>query len=256
MSVVSGVMQANAMSDASDSAAESSEAMLGQAYTNAANLVQRQKEARDLTAPYLSLGTTSSKQLYNDLLTPGGRLYDTNFTKEDLYADPSYGFRKQEGIDAVNAGNAASGLFGSGRGYNALMARGQDMASQEYDKAYTRHFNDQAALYNRLLGTTNLGQNTALNLSNIVNGLQGSIGNMTMQGQMLNYTAGQNAQNTNAMQMQGLNNTLQSGLGTYMRYRDSQNALNNGMTGPYYSGAGQTGVGYATGTDWTQGLGF
>jgi hypothetical protein len=274
-------MQANAMEKASDD-----NGMLLQSQMERLDLIQRQKEARDLTAPYLSLGTESANRLNRELNQPSGALYGTpefnaprfSFTEQDLYSDPSYAFRKNEGINAVNASNSASGLFGSGRGYNALLERGQDMASQEYGNAwnramgkygtdynatlgeYTAKSNNQANLYNRLMGGTGVGANTALNLSNIVNGLQGNIANLGMQGQQLDYTAGMNSANMKANALQGMSNNLQSGLGMYMKYRDNQNMMNalngGGQTGAYYGGMGQAGVGYQPGYEWTAGLGF
>ena len=57
-----------------------------------------------------------------------------NFTP----SDPSYAWRKQQGMDAVNRGTAASGGLNSGGRLTALENYGQGLASTEYQNQFAR----------------------------------------------------------------------------------------------------------------------
>jgi hypothetical protein len=61
-------------------------------------------------------------------------------TKEDLYADPSYQFRFDEGRRGVELSALAKGLGGSGGTLVDLMNYGQNAASQEYQNVWNRGF--------------------------------------------------------------------------------------------------------------------
>lgn len=52
--------------------------------------------------------------------------------------DPSYQFRYQQGLDAANAGSAASGMLNSGNRLLALQSYGQGQASTEYANQFAR----------------------------------------------------------------------------------------------------------------------
>jgi hypothetical protein len=67
-----------------------------------------------------------------------------NFTRfrapnpQDIYRDPSYQFRLNEGNRAIEGSQAAKGLLRTGGTLKDLMGYGQDLASQEYGNAYNR----------------------------------------------------------------------------------------------------------------------
>lgn len=63
------------------------------------------------------------------MLTPGNTFQPS---------DPSYQFRFQQGLDAVNRGAAKSGMLGSGNQMAELMQYGQGMASQEFGAEFAR----------------------------------------------------------------------------------------------------------------------
>lgn len=65
-------------------------------------------------------------------------------------ASPGYQFQFDEGMRAVNAGAAASGMSQSGAALKALQARGQQLANQDF-----------GTYYNRLAGLAQIGQNSA-----------------------------------------------------------------------------------------------
>ena len=60
---------------------------------------------------------------------------------ENFSADPSYQFRKKEGMDGIQSSAAASGGLLSGAALKALTGYNSDLASQEYNNAWQR---DQA----------------------------------------------------------------------------------------------------------------
>jgi len=73
--------------------------------------------------------STQGLQLMQQMLTPG---YQFNST------DPSYAWRLSQGIGAVSASKAASGLLNSGNAATALMDYGQNAASQEFAAQFAR----------------------------------------------------------------------------------------------------------------------
>ena len=61
-----------------------------------------------------------------------------SYTGEDLYKDPSYLFRLQQGQKALDRQGAAAGRFLSGRQLQATSDYNQGAASQEFQNAYAR----------------------------------------------------------------------------------------------------------------------
>ena len=87
-------------------------------------------------------------------------LEDGSFTmdKWKFEADPGYQFRLQEGEQALNRSAAAGGNLLSGDQLTALQQYGQNFASNEYDKAYTREAADRQRQYDQLMGVADRGQ--------------------------------------------------------------------------------------------------
>ncbi len=101
------------------------------------------------------------------------------FTGEDLYQDPSYQFRLDEGMKGVENSAAARGGMLSGAALKDITRFGQDYASTEYGNAYNRWQND----LNNRFNLAGIGQasaaGTSANLSNLganVNQAYGDIG--------------------------------------------------------------------------------
>jgi hypothetical protein len=137
------------------------------ASTDRASEIQKEMydQTREDLSPYTQAGTDSLGGLMN-LLGLG-----TGTSTEAMQQDPSYQFRLNQGLDAVQSGAAAQGGLLSGATQKALSDYGQNFASQEYGNAF-----------NRLLGVTQLGENAAAQVGN--NGMQTaqSIANNTMAG--------------------------------------------------------------------------
>lgn len=86
-----------------------------------------------------------------------GRFAET-FKPSDIYQDPSYQFRLQEGLRALKAAGAATGTLQTGQGLKDITNYAQQAASQEYQSAYDRFRQQQESLYNRLAGIAGIGQ--------------------------------------------------------------------------------------------------
>jgi len=147
-----------------------------------------QKDMYDQTRkdlmPYADAGRSSLSQLMGQM-GPNG-YFNQTYDGQDIYSDPSYQFRLNEGLDAVQSGAAAQGGLLSGATLKALQGYGQDMASQEYQNAYNRFNADQTNRYNRLTNIVGLGQNAAAQ--------QGNAGMQTAQAVANNTMSGANAQ--------------------------------------------------------------
>ncbi len=68
-------------------------------------------------------------------------------TAEDLYADPSYTFRRDEGRQALEQGAAGRGVLRTGGTLKDILKYGQNFASQEYGNVDARRFRDAMAGY-------------------------------------------------------------------------------------------------------------
>lgn len=135
---------------------------------NAQNQIRQGYEAaRADQMPWMTGGQDATKRLQL-LLGLNGDVNDAsygsltkNFSANDLYDDPSYNFRMQEGEKALNRSASARGNILSGAAAKALTRYGQDYASTEYDKAFNRYNQNQTSLYNKLAGVSDAGRNSA-----------------------------------------------------------------------------------------------
>lgn len=138
----------------------------------AAEASQYQKDmygkAVDQLTPYADAGRTSLAQLMGQMAPDG--YFNQTYSGQDIYNDPSYQFRLQQGQDAIESSAAARGGLLSGATMKALQGYGQDMASQEYQNAFNRYTTDQNNRFSRLSNLVGMGQESA-----------GSIGNAGME---------------------------------------------------------------------------
>lgn len=141
-------------------------------------------QTREDLTPYSDAGKNSLAQLMGQMGPDG--YFNQTYTGQDIYNDPSYQFRLQQGQDAIQSSAAARGGLLSGATLKALQGYGQDMASQEYQNAYNRFNADQTNRYNRLSNLVGLGQNAAAK--------QGNAGMQTAQAVANNTMSGANSQ--------------------------------------------------------------
>lgn len=149
---------------------------------------QVQKDMYDQTRndlmPFADAGRNSLSQIMGQMGPDG--YFNQTYTGQDIYNDPSYQFRLQQGQDSIQSGAAAQGGLLSGATLKALQGYGQDMASQEFGNAYNRFNADQTNQYNRLANLVGVGQNASAQ--------QGNAGMQTAQAVANNTMAGANAQ--------------------------------------------------------------
>lgn len=113
-------------------------------------------EAMGRLAPYLTTGTGSIDRLREMLLNGDlGR----RFTMDDFQADPGYDFRRGEGEKAIERAMAARGSTFSPDAVKALGDYNQNVASDEYGRAFDRFRAEGDDIYSRLFGTSSLGFN-------------------------------------------------------------------------------------------------
>lgn len=148
--------------------------------------------------PFLQSGTKA-----NNALAFLNGIGDKPAGFEGFQASPGYGFRRQQGLDALEASAAArGGLFSTGAAQDA-QTFGDGLASQEY-----------GAFYNRLAGMSQSGQAAA--------------GQTAAAGQNFSIGAGDSlASKGNALSagIMGVNNAIQGGLGNYVGYQQFNNLL-------------------------------
>lgn len=138
------------------------------------------EQTRKDLMPYKQAGDTSLKQLMGQMGSNG--YFNQNFTGQDIYSDPGYQFRLQQGQDAIQSSAAAQGGLLSGATLKALQNYGQESASQEYGNAYNRFNADQTNRYNRLSNLVGIGQNAAAQVGNAGAQTSQAIANNTMAG--------------------------------------------------------------------------
>ena len=138
------------------------------------------EQTRKDLMPYKQAGDTSLSQLMGQM-TPDG-YFNQTYTGQDIYSDPSYQFRLQQGQDAIQSSAAAQGGLLSGATLKTLQNYGQESASQEYSNAYNRFNADQTNRYNRLSNLVGIGQNAAAQVGNAGAQTAQAVANNTMAG--------------------------------------------------------------------------
>lgn len=125
-------------------AAEKAGQMQSDSSKYAADIAQKQfEQTRQDQIPWMDAGKKAlgglDQMLYGD--------------PSEFMTDPSYQFRKQQGMDGIESSAAASGGLLSGAALKSLNGYNSNLASQEYSNAF-----------NRLSGVAGTGQTTATNL--------------------------------------------------------------------------------------------
>lgn len=153
--------------------------------------------------------------------------FNEEFTGQDLYRDPSYQFRVNEGERLMRARQAASGNRFSGQAMKDITNYGQEAASQEYGNAYNRFMQNRAVLYDRLANLAGIGSGAGNAMNAATSSAASNIGSTTVgtTGTAGNLLAGGAA--ANAAGMVGSTNALVGGVNS---------GLNNYFTMTYLRG--------------------
>jgi hypothetical protein len=115
--------------------------------------------------------------------------FQERFRPSDITLDPSYQFRVQQGLRALQASRAATGMLQTGQGLKDITDYGQQAASQEYQAAFNRFQTEQQRDYERLAALAGIGPQvagtTAGGLQQLGTGLSGTLtGGQTAAGQL------------------------------------------------------------------------
>lgn len=160
--------------DAQTTATNSANATLGRTY----------QDQKDQLAPWQNAGLRALAGLESG-----------DFAK-NLEMDPGYQFRLNEGNKQIGASMAARGLNGSGAALKALTKYGQDFASNEYNNAYNRQFQNLSQLAGFGQNASNNMVTAAGNYGNAIAGNQIGVGNAQAARQAASANASSNLLNT------------------------------------------------------------
>jgi hypothetical protein len=212
-----------ATSQAADAQANaSSDASAAQLQANRENIaLQREifNQQREDNAPWRNAGAQAIKQLQASI--NNGTFDPANFK---FTADPGYQFRLQEGVNALDASASARGRLRSGAQDRAVTRYGQNMASDEFSRAWNRNLATKTTNFNQLASLANVGQiansaNQAAGSQFAANAGQSTIntGNAIAQNAI-------NQGNVTASAYQGYATTANQGIQNYLLYKDHQAA--------------------------------
>lgn len=242
-SLVSGILGSSAASQAAQQEIQQIEKAEGTVSQDQQNAINQQEQTTgqigNELSPFTSLGTSSAQSL-QQALQPGGSLTQgygafTAPTAAQAEQQPGYQFTLQQGEQALqNSAAASGGLLSTGTAKN-LENYAQGLASTNYNNVYNQalqtygtNFNtfnsNQANLYNRLAGTTGLGESAAGTLGGLQqSGAQG-LSNTYMGGAqtLANLLTGQGQ--AQAAGTVGSANALNAGIG------GAANSLGSGLT--------------------------
>ena len=236
----SAVIGGGVAMSASSKAAKAQERAADKATVAQKAALDRQLELQE---PFRQSGLTAQNELMQylgiggDKNAPGygslAKSFDELYGGDKFQQDPSYQFRVDEGIKAVNRSAAARGMLESGATLKGLTRFGQREGSQEYQNAFNRFQVERAARLNPLQSLMGSGQSA----SNVMTGATGQFG----QNEASNiYNAGQ----ARASGYIGQANALNNALGQITGYA-VQAPLNNAMMNFYNNGAAGGGGGSA-----------
>jgi hypothetical protein len=107
-----------------------------------------------LAKPYVEAGKTALAEYQK--LAP----YQS-FGMQQFQADPGYGFRMSEGMKALERSAAARGLLQSGGTLKDITRFGQNLASAEYENAFSRYLSEREARMDPYRYLTGVGQAAA-----------------------------------------------------------------------------------------------
>ena len=124
--------------------------------TKKAAKAQKQALAQQLalTKPYVEAGKNALPEYLK--LAP----YE-DFGMKQFQADPGYNFRMAEGMKGLERSAAARGLLQSGGTLKGIQQYGQNLASAEYDNAFSRYISQREASMEQYRYLTGLGQAAA-----------------------------------------------------------------------------------------------
>lgn len=145
--------------------------------------------------------------------------FEFNADTFEKFKDPSYDFRMQEGINALDRSAASRGRVLSGAQDRAVTRHGSSLASQEYGNAFSRALTSDQYNLGKQQSLAGIGQQSANLLANAGQQTAGNLSNIAMQGgQAQANIAMANAQNQ-ANAYSGIAQSANQGIGNYLLYK-------------------------------------
>lgn len=178
----------------------------------------------ELQEPFRKVGVNALPELVE------ASRYDP-FTLEKFQADPGYQFRLREGLKALDSTAAARGGLLSGAQLRGVTRFGQELGSQEFDKAFNRYNIGFQNRLNPLQSLTGMGQTTTNTLANQA----GQYGQNLAQGAAT-------AANIRASGYMNQANALTGALGQGLNYYQNQQMMNRIFPQQQLSGAAPLGM--------------
>jgi hypothetical protein len=203
-------------SSASGSAADAQSAASAEQARVQKEMFEKQVE---LQAPFREAGLKGQNQLL-DLLGLSGNTKAAGygslaqpFTGQDLYKDPGYAFRLNEGVKALDRSAAARGGLLGGNQLRGVTQFGQDYASGEYQNAFNRYQAERQARLNPLQSLSGAAQTSANTLGNAAGNLGNALGESAI-----------NAGNARASGYIGSANAISGAIGQGVNYYTNKQA--------------------------------
>ena len=241
--VAAGAMVGSAVigASASKSAARTQAAAAGEAADAQLQASRESIEAQEraferqveLQEPFREAGMKGQNELMRLLGLSGdvnAKDYGTlarSFTGQDMYKDPGYAFRLNEGIKALDRSAAARGGLLSGNQLRGVTQFGQDYATNEYQNAFNRYQAERSARLNPLQSLAGQAQSTANTLTNAAGNLGSSEAAALMAGGNAAAAGLIGAGNARASGYMGTANALSGALGQGVNYYTGQQAMRN-----------------------------
>jgi hypothetical protein len=191
--------------------------------------LQKQALAQQLalTKPYVEAGTNALAEYQK--LAP----YE-DFGMKQFQADPGYNFRMAEGMKALERSASARGLLQSGGTLKGIQQYGQNLASAEYDNAFSRYLSQREARLDPYRYLSSQGQAAAV----------GQAANVGSSGAALAEIAAARG-NASAAQAAGMGSAIGNafssigqGVGSYYAnepYLNYLSSITPGMNSPRYT---------------------
>ena len=216
---------------------------------------QNYKDAQALQLPWVEAGR-SALSAQQDMLGKYPDLSTTAYQQSDYDK-----WVMSQGTNALMAGGAATGMYGSGNLGAALSDYGQNQAGSQYQQWRNNALGDYTNQYNQLAGLSGTGQYGAAGMAG--NTQNNNSLSMNAAATMGNYgigganalAAGQiGASNAWSNMYSNLGNSMTSGLGSFLNYQQNQNLTNalqsnTGYGGGYGGGSLSGGYGSYYGAD-------
>lgn len=184
------VLGSAAIGAVSSSRASSKAARAQERATQEAAAVQREALARqeELSRPFRETGIEAQNALARmagigpDTGAPDYGVLGRPFGENELVVDPGYGFRLKEGMRDLDRRLSAGGRMFSGGALKAGQQYGQELASQEYQNAFTRAMELRMQRGNALSGLYGGGLQAAVGFGQDVGQSARNIGDLVTSG--------------------------------------------------------------------------